>query len=365
MARPRTYSDNAEKMRAYRERLRRDETPGRYETPSKSTITKPVTKLGTVTKPVTKPQAPSGHHLVRAVDAQVRKKGEMDSKALHRAIVALYGEHNLIAKLKAYRRALPEARAMDRCVNLVRQWGRSEPEWDAAPEAAPSDFVEDWFEIAGPARHARVRELINHQEQLWRTDDRRKLDRLRKYRDRMKADPQLCPPITTHRTTPGDTRGDRGNRLATAIMNLIQQKPDRLWKVSTLASKFRETEPTIRNVVLALIRYGKLMWIDKGKGLLGLPRPDIKTKSWASRRIIEMLIPAPAGIAYLQLEGAIGYKIVSAIATLRKLGVLEPGDFSRRAPIRLSADARDKIDRGHRIRDGRRHILWEPADADS
>jgi hypothetical protein len=354
MVQQRTYHHDrqatpAERMRALRARKRNAVGPSVTPSPKRNAA-EPISASDQSVAPV-----------VRAVRAHMQKTGMSARKAT--LDLCNGAEHKFDAKWQAYKRELRDVRTMDRLVNLVSQWGRSEPEWDTAPEAAPRDFVDGWFEIAGPDRYARVGELIDSVAEKWWADDHRKLKQLIQYRNDMKADPELKPRLPTMARRGGKREGVAtvSHRLAAEIMKLVNQNPKRHWKISMLSEKLGKTATVgmIGAVVSGLIRSRKLGWIDNAKGLFTVWSPGIDTKSTASRRIVEMLIAAPAGIANLALERAIGWQIGGAVSSLRRRGILVANP-SRKEPIRLSADTLDKIARGHRIREGRGAILWEP-----
>jgi hypothetical protein len=109
--------------------------------------------------------------------------------------------------------------------------------------------------------------------------------------------------------------------------------------------------------------------IDKGRGLLALPEAGIPMTKSVSGRIIEKL-DAAHEMRFSPLARAIGIEpttMSTPVQTLRRIGVLEPpdrhADPNKRAPLRLSADARAKIGRRETIRDRRGFILWAPPDA--
>jgi hypothetical protein len=165
----------------------------------------------------------------------------------------LWGERSLDSKLTAYKRELPHARAVDRCVNLVRQWGRQEPEWDALPEAA-RNFVDEWFEIAGPNRAPRIGGYIDHMAAQWRWDGRRKLNQLRKYRDDMKRDALHVPKLRP-------VRINRGDRDRSAILSLMRGAPTRHWTISQLAHRLRQTVAVIHALTPHTLRHTCATWM--------------------------------------------------------------------------------------------------------
>jgi len=62
-------------------------------------------------------------------------------------------------------------------------------------------------------------------------------------------------------------------------------------------------------------------------------------------------------MGFLALRVAVGSDIARLVHTLRGNGVLASADPSRRAPVKLSADALGKIARGEPIRDRKGTML--------
>jgi hypothetical protein len=362
VARPLTYHQDraaspAERMRALRARKRAgDETPKRYETG----VTKPpaVMKPPTVTKPVTKRRAlngtnASGQEVVRKV--LDRLKAPTDRKRVIKVIREIYPT-GPEAALKAYDRALPRGHV--RWISLARQWaGRK---IDAAPEEAWR-LVYDLITLAGPNRIERLGALLDSLERQW--GGKNKFDQLREYRDRLRVDPLDWP----------KRRAQRGGSGATveAILALMRADPKRFWTTSQLARKLRKSIKVIQHLTSDMRARGLIARADHGRGLLCLPAHGLEIRKSVSGRIIEKLIPV-AEMRFSAVARAIEMEpstISTPVATLRRIGVLEPADPNgpsdprKRTPLRLSADARDKIARGQVIRDRRGFILWAPADA--
>jgi DNA-binding transcriptional ArsR family regulator len=163
----------------------------------------------------------------------------------------------------------------------------------------------------------------------------------------------------------------RGNSPAIAekILTLMRRNPKRCWTTSGLAHKFGKSIKAMRHLTSDMRERGLIALVDEGRRLWALREAGIPTRKTVSGRIIEKLI-AVEEMRYSVLARAIGVDPPAMSAPLRSLrrnNVLEAAtrhpDTNKRPPLRLSADARAKIERGEVIRDRRRSILWAPADA--
>jgi hypothetical protein len=165
-------------------------------------------------------------------------------------------------------------------------------------------------------------------------------------------------------------RPQRGNSPAIAekILTLMRRNPKRLWTTSGLAYKFGKPVKAMRHLTSNMCERGLIALVDEGRRLWGLQEASIPTRKTVSGRIIEKLI-AVKEMRYSALARAIGVDppaMSAPVQSFRRNNVLEAAtrhpDPNKRPPLRLSADARAKIERGEVIRDRRRFILWAPAD---
>jgi hypothetical protein len=331
-----------------------------------SSVTPSVVTLSTVTPSVTPSAVPPksrirpayvAEHVVPRVRAAVNGSGKLPDRT---AVIKIIGDLYPNAKeaaLKAYDRALPR-HILDRCVPLTRQWGRRR--LDAAPEEAYY-LICDLITLAAPDCLDRLSKFFDSLEQQWGGEN--KFDQLLKLREKLKADRRDWP----------KRRAQRGGSGATveAILALMRADPKRFWTTSQLARKLRKSIKVIQHLTSDMRARGLIARADHGRGLLCLPAHGLEIRKSVSGRIIEKLIPV-AEMRFSAVARAIEMEppaISTPVATLRRIGVLEPADPNgpsdprKRTPLRLSADARDKIARGQVIRDRRGFILWAPADA--
>jgi len=166
-------------------------------------------------------------------------------------------------------------------------------------------------------------------------------------------------------------RPQRGNSPAMAdkILTLMRRNPKRFWTTSGLAHKFGKSVKVMRHLTSHMCERGLIALADEGRRLWALREAGIPTRKTVSGRIIEKLI-AVEEMRYSALARAIGVDppaMSAPVRSLRRNNVLEAAARhpapNKRPPLRLSADARAKIERGEVIRDRRRSILWAPADA--
>jgi hypothetical protein len=164
----------------------------------------------------------------------------------------------------------------------------------------------------------------------------------------------------------------RGNSPAIAekILTLMRRNPKRLWTTSGLAHKFGKSVKAMRHLTSHMSERGLIALVDEGRRLWAPREAGIPTRKTVSGRIIEKLIAAEEEMRYSALARAIGVDppaMSAPVRSLRRNNVLEAAarhrDTNKRPPLRLSADARAKIERGEVIRDRRRSILWAPAAA--
>jgi hypothetical protein len=249
-------------------------------------------------------------------------------------------------------------------VFLVRRWG--DREWDSNLDG-PRDEVDAFIEIVGP-RGGRdgIAELFDHLARQW-AQGRQKLAWLRKYRERIKANPRYWPQLKPMRTTGSDAE-------AAAVVALICANLKTEWTVSLLAKRRRRGIYYMDHLTTEMRFREMLVMVDEGRGILSLPRRGLQIKRTVTKRIIENLIAAPDHeMGYLAMRDAIGQNIGHQVHTMRKLGILTPSPHAGcwtapqnggalirlGAPLRLSEDALAKIARGQPIRN-RRRTLWTP-----
>ena len=162
--------------------------------------------------------------------------------------------------------------------------------------------------------------------------------------------------------------GGNSPAIAEKILALMRRNPKRFWTTSGLAHKFGKSVKAMRHLTSHMCERGLIALVDEGRRLWALREASIPTRKTVSGRIIEKLI-AVEEMRYSALARAIGVDppaMSAPVQSLRRNNVLEAAsrhpDPNKRPPLRLSADARAKIERGEVIRDRRRFILWAPAD---
>jgi hypothetical protein len=322
-------------------------TSGTSGTSPRGTGPKRVTKSGWSAKPA--------DEVVLKVRTRLRAahSAPTDRTAVNRIITDLYGDGKDAAR-KAYDRALPDIPIFNRWVSLVCQWaGRR---CDATPEA-PWDVIYDLIALATPKRFARLGEWFDSIAGQWGGED--KFNQLLKLRDALRADPDNFP----------KRRAQRGESAAIVedILALMRTDPKRFRSRADLADEFGKTVKAIWHLTTEMCDRGLIEVVDRGKGLLGIPGASAGKKKSVSGRIIEKLIEVHE-MRFSDLARAIGvepYAMSTPVQTLRRIGILEPGDRhpdpNKRAPLRLSADVRAKVSRGKTITDRRGFVLWAPA----
>jgi hypothetical protein len=361
MARPRIYHEDRPATDAEYKRASRARVRARQKTGQETRVRKPVRK------PVTKPQpvaatkaiidldgAPrisvEDHQLLMSWGAKARNAG----RSAFSFIAEKHGRDSGL--MTAYRRASPGALIIEGWISDVREWGGQE--WDTTPDG-PREEVYGLIKDTGPLRAWRIGELFDHLKNQLTWKDRRLLDHLREQRAWMLEHPHDFPRL---RITSLARRREAGRD---AIIKLFSKNSERLWTLSQIARNLRTTVPKIRPLITGMLRNSEIKKYDKGRGLLGLPGLAIKVKPSASQLLVDLLIAAPDHrMSFVALrasvKAAINSAIDRAIHTLRQIGVLQPADPSRRAPIELSTNVLTQIKLHFTIRDSRGGILWEP-----
>jgi hypothetical protein len=319
-----------------------------------STVTPSVTPSAVTRKSRIRP-AYVAEHVVPRVRAAVNGSGKLPDRTTVIKIIGDLYPNAKEAALKAYDRALPR-HILDRCVPLTRQWG--DRRLDAAPEEAYY-LICDLITLAAPDCLDRLSKFFDSLEQQWGGEN--KFDQLLKLREKLKADRRDWP----------KRRPQRGNSAAIveAILALMRRNPKRCWTTSDLAGRLGKSVKAIWHLTSEMCDRHLIVVVDKGRGLLALREAGIPITKSVGGRIIEKLDALPE-MRFSPLARAIGIEpaaMSTPVQTLRRIGVLEPpdrhADPNKRAPLRLSADARAKIGRRETIRDRRGFILWAPADA--
>jgi hypothetical protein len=338
--------------------------------------TSPVRQVrpGETSPPVQLPSA-TDLRLIRLVEgAGIPTIGWTQRKASTEAVDSILPHlPNPISKLRgrALERRYQRARntlppEYGRWVSLVRRWG--DREWDSNLDG-PRDEVDAFIEIVG-RRGGRegIAELFDHLSRQW-AQGRQKLAWLRKYCERIKADPRYWPQRRPMRTTGSDAE-------AAAVVALMRAIPKTEWTVSLLAKRRRKSIYYMDHLTTEMRFRGVLVMVDEGRGILALPKAGLQIKKTVPKRIIENLIATPNHeMGHVTMRDVIGQNIGHQVYQLRKLGVLIPSPHAGcwttpqnggapirlGVPLRLSEDALAKIARGQPIRN-RRRTIWTPPD---
>jgi hypothetical protein len=357
-----------DKMRKRRAVLKRLGLPAKFRGSLKDLVTPSVTPLSTdpVTPSVTPvtPSAPRGISAVKKttrsdvpdkVWARLKELGKPPTArtTVIQVIGDLYGDDGKQAALKTYDRALPR-RIVDRMMPTARQWAGL----DAAPYET-YDAVRELIELYGPDRLDRFEKWFDSVDQQLGGED--KFSQLLKLRERLRKDRYDLPKRRLQR--------GKSPAIVEKILTLMRRDPKRFWTTSKLANRFGLSVKAMWHLTRQMEARGLIVLVDEGRRLWGLPEAGIPTRKTKGGQIIEKLI-AVEEMRFSALARAIGVSpefLSTPVKTLRRNGVLPPADRHRdpnkRPPLRLSAEARSKIERGEVIRDQRGAILWAPVDA--
>jgi DNA-binding HxlR family transcriptional regulator len=231
------------------------------------------------------------------------------------------------------------AKPTGRWMLLVQHWGGS---------------VEEAIEIVtrvcvaagaiGTLRRARVGDLFERMatRHSW-LGGRRKIEWLEDEAASMEADPMYWP-----RSRPDLATSNV--RIIKRILSVLESGPK---TKSEIRRATRITLPSLRCRLARLVREGAVKRIRPG--LYDLSRDGARSHVPVSHAVVELLKRGP--MKFLELKRAVGRAIDRPVDTLRKNGVLAPGD---RGPVRLSIEAFAKIERGEIIRSKRGDVIWAP-----
>jgi hypothetical protein len=246
----------------------------------------------------------------------------------------------------------PRPPAGGRWVMLVQLWNAE----------AARDLVSRLIAAAGPRRAEGLDMLFKKLAARCSWSGARKIAWLERQCEKLAANPYYWPADRP------DVGAAERERHAEAI-SLIRRRGGRMTRRTLLR------HVSARDIQ-ALLRSGEIVAV--GVGVYALPacrrnaadQLDLFAASSAagapahrprSCRVIELLIAEPQhAMPWLALQRAAGGPISRAVHTLRACGILEAADPSRRAPVRLSAAALEKIARGEILRDRRGAVLWLP-----
>jgi hypothetical protein len=257
-----------------------------------------------------------GEKLIQLVDATRKASGRKLWDAIctvlaHPDLPDAYKGLDAESLRKGYYKASKARQTYAPWLSLVRQWG-GEPE-----------IVDELIAGVGPNRAARIGELFHHLERQWRWQGKRKLDKLRAYRDGMLADPLYWPKLRAAKPRPGDAE-------AAEIRRLVQQRWPR--SKEELMRRLRKSSAAVNNLTVAMCRRGEIERVSPGN----YGPPGSSNYAPASRQIIACLIDG-GEMTRTALQKSIGRSptaIDKAIFSLRQSGVLAP---PVRGPVSLSS----------------------------
>jgi hypothetical protein len=238
---------------------------------------------------------------------------------------------------------------------VARRWGGRKI--NAAPYEA-YDAVRELIELYGPDRLDRFGKWLDSVDQQLGGED--KFTQFLKLRERLRRDPYDLPKRRIQR---GDSAA-----IVEAILALMRRNPKRVWTTSEFADRFSKSVKAMWHLLSQMSDRGLIEVVDKGLGQWALCEARIAPKKTVSGRMIEKLYGVQE-MRWSPLARAIGVDpaaMSTPAQSLRRIGILPPADRhpdpNKRAPLRLTADTRARMDRGEVICDRRGFVLWAPTE---